>query len=1091
MDSKKSWSFIGLFMAVLVLTIPFYSANALAVSVQITKNQGLAGMEHYIDAQSDVWTVEALITDILNESIAPEQVRLRIGNNDAPFKSCTQSNLGVVCEYISPLTDGVQEAEHSFKVVYNFVNLYGEEDTSSNADYIRADGSAPTISFFANGAKQLKEKGDNQGKIWLDFTVNDKKPGVPSAGLKQIDIIDADSGAVLQTIAGFSSEQESFNYVTDSGFAGILQASLSGEGKKKIKIKAEDNLGHFETSKYVQFFADFITPVIQDDLNLTRFGKFIGEFTGKTDIAVNVLEASVPSVIAYSEQADLNGNKAECEADNEKDNLWHCLWEDVKVKPESTIKILVIATDEYGNKAEKTISKTLVVDKSPPKINFFGTPRLFEEKSYFKDGEIKLILNTKDEGAGISKEGIRANLGVFGLSNYETPDECAEKEEALECYWEFDSGNVGEGVVIFGLSQFEDKVGNAGTAPEYEFFSDNTGPKVEKMEVYGFSAAGDKDYFQSNDILKIILTISESSGLNILVNANDLIMDAETKFPESDFIDEAGWQRFTEDSCKKEAGFWECVIETEAIKSGPDPSARLEIKVQDTAGNDAIEWKREPKNVKSGTEGKYQIDLAGLSTEDNPDFWEVQAVTPMGGASAFIDLDTTPLIYSRLPFSVKLKTSNSNVEALNIEIAGCSTEAEMKSAEESAAQETKTALTPTGAAVATGSNAPIISRNILYGGSTPEGDMTPTPSIILEFEPFDGRKLFSINQSGVEFVQKEVEYICQLKVFSKVGKNAVKAPELQEVVVKVPFAFSILGAEDENLAQRIKEARETAELTIFEIIAVLNKILTWINYAIQVYNVIMNAIQIVTRLQESFQTCREGMAACQTLSVAMCFGMNSVSMAVDGAMEIPNKIINVLTCRPGKGTGWYDTWQRYVTNYYNLALEEALESKEAFQYIPARSLKDNFYISFLGLCVPGMIHNIDKLRQIECRKIACLENEVAAGLATVNMCNELKTLLMCKYFWGELWYLLPIAPIWDTIYQALINSFKDPFALAHSVTMATCGIICVASNTLYSTCQYLYFIWDVIDWVESIAGFVITIIAEVEQGGLNYCDSVL
>ncbi len=1090
MDSKKSWSFIGLFMVVLVLTIPFYSANALAVSVQITKNQGLAGMEHYIDAQSDVWTVEALITDALNESIAPEQVRLRIGNNDAPFKSCTQSNLGVVCEYISPLTDGVQEAEHSFKVVYNFVNLYGEEDTSSNADYIRADGSAPTISFFANGAKQLKEKGDNQGKIWLDFTVNDKKSGVPSVGLKQIDIIDADSGTVLQTIAGFSSEQESFNYVTDGGFGGILQASLSGEGKKKIKIKAEDNLGHVETSKYVQFFADFITPVIQDDLNLTRFGKFIGEFTGKTDIVVNIVEASVPSVIAYSDQADLNGNKAECEADDETDNLWHCLWEDVNVKPESTVKILVIATDAYGNKAEKTITKTLVVDKSPPKIDFFGTKRQFEERSYFRDGEIKLILITKDEGAGISKEGIRANLGVFGLSNYEEPTECTEKDGALECYWEFDSGNIGEGVVTFGLSQFEDNVGNAGTAPEYEFFSDKTGPKVEKIEVYGFSAAGDKDYFQSNDILKIILTISESSGLNILVNANDLIMDAETKFPESDFIDEAGWQRFTEESCKKEAGFWECVIETEAIKSGPDPSARLELKVQDTAGNDATEWKREPKNVKSGAAGKYQIDIAGLSTEDNPDFWEVQAVTPLGGASAFIDLDVTPLTYSRLPFSVKLKTINSNVEALNIEIAGCSTEAEMKSAEESAVQETKTALTPTGAATATaGSSSPIISRNILYGGSTPEGDMTPTPSVILEFAPFDGRKLFSISQSGVEFVQKDVEYICQLKIFSKVGKNAVKAPELQDVVIKVPFAFSTLGAEDENLAQRIKEAREEAEITILEVIGTLAKILKWVDYLIRVYQMVVGVINIITTAQAGFDTSR-ATAIGEISATAVCFGVNSGSKAVNEALTIPNQIINVLTCQPDSSFGWYGTWQKYITNYYNIALNEALGTNEK-SYAPRLNIQSNLYLSIAGLCLPGFIKNVDKYRQIKCRKIACLENEVAAGLATINMCEEQEGLLTCKYFLGELWYIFPLTQFWDQVINFFYEAIKDPLAITHTLSIITCGLICVASNNLYSTCKVIYFIWDMVDWLESLAGFVTTLIAEFDGGGLNYCDSVL
>ena len=118
------------------------------------------------------------------------------------------------------------------------------------------------------------------------------------------------------------------------------------------------------------------------------------------------------------------------------------------------------------------------------------------------------------------------------------------------------------------------------------------------------------------------------------------------------------------------------------------------------------------------------IDLIGSLTEDNPDYWEVRNVVPLGGESAFIDLDTTQLTYTRPPFKVVLNSDLDNVQSLDIELADCLPE-------EEAAAEGETAP------ASTNSNAPVISRALLYGGISPVGDYSPTPTVIIEFEPFN------------------------------------------------------------------------------------------------------------------------------------------------------------------------------------------------------------------------------------------------------------------------------------------------------------------------------------------------------------------
>ena len=71
---------------------------------------------------------------------------------------------------------------------------------------------------------------------------------------------------------------------------------------KRIKIRAADRLGHKAISPAVQFFSDFVKPEISDNLNFTKFGDFIYQFTGTTGIKIDIIESSVPVVKGYSDR---------------------------------------------------------------------------------------------------------------------------------------------------------------------------------------------------------------------------------------------------------------------------------------------------------------------------------------------------------------------------------------------------------------------------------------------------------------------------------------------------------------------------------------------------------------------------------------------------------------------------------------------------------------------------------------------------------------------------------------------------------------------------------------------------------------------
>ncbi len=1054
----------------LVLSIPFYSANAMAASVQINRNSGEQNIPRYLDAESDVWTVQATITGSGAETFNPSDVTLKIGNNEASFTSCSAGTLGIVCEYLSPLTDGIQEAEYAFQVIYRFLNNVGVPDSVSNGEVIRADGSAPSVII-----SQLQQNAE--GKVEIDFTVKDKvRQNAPAVGIKTIEILDADSGNVLQTISIPETGKEQYNYRADGGFSGILQASLAGEGLKRIKVRAEDWLGHQSAAAVRTFRADFVAPVIKDNLNFTDLGRFIGEFVVSTDITIDVEEASTLEVKATSSLANIDQRDADCEEDLEQIGLWHCIWQEVEVNPlQDTITVVIAAKDEFGNTAERTLTKTFTKDTAAPVAEFFGTERMFDGKSYVRSGRQRLILKVSEQGAGITADGIRANVLALGGSNAVAPTECTSTDAGLECYWDT-AATLTAGVARVGLSQFQDNVGNLGLSTEAELVVDNSGPKVEKVELYG----GEKDYVQSNDPLKLRIKAIETSGMVILVNLNSVVMDAENKFPETHYtrnlVPTTGWQVFTEDSCEKtEGGYWDCEILTDPVRSGPENNVDIEVHVQDTAGNEAAEWPPEAKNAEirssRNSPATLKFDLLGLSTEENPDYWEAASgfPRPLPGLD-FVDLDTTSLTYTRIPLQLKFKSDTAQAKILNIQVQECSP-----------------AVAEEGASAA----APPLARTLLYGSSFPDGNPSPvTSTLILEFSPFDGREIFDLGSLAVEgeFEKATATYICHFRIFSEVGSNALAVAELQEVQVDVPFGFSTLGAVDENLAGKVKELKETRFMKFSGVLEKINTVMQWLKWISDFLTVLSSVLTLYALASEGLLTAAENaerIVPPTPVTIGLGTALRGNCVVVGGAEEGVHKWItliqvpaSIFSCNPsvdkiGGGLpvgalGFYGKWQRTVLDFYNVA------SGRDILGVPANSLYENIYTASLGLCIPGILYNVQKAREIQCRRIVCYAKEVPSGIATMEGCDRLYDLQMCEYFWGPFLDLTPLGGL-ATIGKMVQSFFTSPLGMISLAEIAVCSAGCFMKpypSGWRSACSFTKGINLVLSIVDTVMGAI-------------------
>lgn len=1039
---------IALFMILLVLSLPFYSASALAATVQVTKNSGDKNIDGFIDALGDTWKVEALVTDAA--TVNTNDIVVQIGNNQFPFNSCSSSTFGVTCSYANPLASGVQESSYPFSIVYTYRDQGNQQRTASANEVISADGSAPRITGLT---------ASQRGSIVnLDFTVADR-PAAAAVGLGIIEVLDGDTNEVLQTITE-AEDGSSYNYGIDGSFNGQLSATLTGEGVRRIKIKAEDKLGHSVVSGAEEFRTDFVAPdVIADSLEFTDFGDYISSSNGVTTIKLDIIDGSdiAGKVKASSSQAvNLQNAPGTCQRNATVDKLWHCRWNGAEFSSqEEELSISITAEDEFGNTAEETLSTRLQLDATAPVIDFFGTERQFGDESYVKAQVVsaadnQLVLTVYDEGAGIVKEGIRANIGAFSGSRTDAaPDECTEEDEKLRCVWNLGSPVVSGDIARVSLTRFQDRVGNSGGSVEIPLFIDRSKPIVEDIELYGVSGLGENNYIQSGDFLKISLKATEENGVVVLVNLKGIVMDAENRYPENAFTRGLGdgWQVFTPEVCKKlnvTDDILECEVNTDPVRTDGPVTLNLEIKVQDIAGNDADVWKNEPQNKAGGAKGKYTLELLGVATTEQ-NIWEV-VPRSVKTLLTFVDLDVTHLAYARMPVEVKLNSPAPQAELINVRLDGCET-----------------------------ADGPDVSRALLYGGLSATGGSSTSLKWVMEFSPFDGKAQFAVTDKE-KFEQADVEYTCTLLLFSKIGRNAIADAEEQEVKVIVPFAFSSLGAVDENIGKRVKELKEEALFKYTKIFDTLNKVMQWARFITTIFNTLYTVSKFLDLFSDNLVSYGElvtagtaGLASPVEAALrGQCLVLQEGQKTALDFMEYFQVPVALISCNPSPKLGWYGQYQQAILDTYNtLSLRGLLQ-------IPAKSLYDNIYTSAFGLCIPGIIYNAQKAREIQCRKILCYGRDVPAGIATLQGCDQLYDLQICEYFAGPLFDVIGMGAL-TRIVKAVVSSLTSPLGLISAGELLICSTLCFLKPTYpaaITICKVVKGFNYVVDFIDTVAGAV-------------------
>jgi len=864
------------------------------------------------------------------------------------------------------------------------------------------------------------------GKIKIGIIVSDSKivNGVEtSSGLDRIEVWNGDN--LIAKVENISS--------TD--YEGDLIADLPAEGSftQNFLIKVYDRIGHVTAVASEQFAVDFSIPkILTESFKIGELVDWAPSQPGRFDISVEIIEdEGLSEVVGDFSQLGLSSNEVADKCEETAPMHFKCYWYDRLVSFPGNVRLKISATDLRGNVGIAYVERAFKVDQARPVILFVGSEGFYNGTNYANKNRLtRLIARIREAESGISAKNVLFDVdyvvsGGAGTHKKVHAENCSEVESGVyECYLDIALRNYG----IAFLVSVKDNAGNSVSIDELATFGkielkpDEDAPVIEKVEVK--ATAG------------MYGTEKEYFESNDFINLRVYVKDKIGVRCYADLRNVVlGINEYVpaDDCSLQQDGSWLC----EWLGKGPIRSgyakAYYRIRCEDYVGNYA--------------EQDGVIEILGKKIETHPDFWKIVSVKMM---PSFLDRSMTKAMRGRVYFDVELHTVNPNVEFLDARLKECK-----------------------------GKSIPACGDDCLIDyyviNNVPGSEH---PYIVLEFKQFDAE--------GVDLLH----YNCTLEIFSKYGAFALQNPEEEVIQLDVPVGESSFGKIDVNLKNKIERVKKRID-GIWRTISHLKKFIEWSKWGCRVLFIldvpVRAIIDIVNRKGESARTLPGGTAIASSICL---FSEQTKEELSWKPVKWLKPFCYFVSCRGP----WYDKYKDAIAKFLTVEVGKAtrgislpftpgaLERAVGATPDPYRSLT----MAVATLCVPAIVYNLDKLRQIDCRYLYCLKNEVPAGIVTVRGCKELRRYMECKYIWGEVFEIIPFAKFVDRVLALLQSYLKDPIAALRLGAAIYCEKWCAGSNIGATECSVAAWTFAILDLINDIA----MLEKEAKSIKFDYCSTI-
>ena len=967
---------VAIFLIVLVLGLPIYTSKVYADSLVSVSASGSDNVNGY-RRKLDNANFEATIFSDDDPS-----GRVYLETADGTYKEAFDSCVGEVVGY--KCIKSIEEQEWDPKR-YDFpIKLYNQAMELMGTLYsslVVDDTGAEVISFTAN-----KNKVALEDTLTLNYNVQDSA-SVGSSGISKIDFY-SDSVLVL-------SKEINTGSASSSGSFSVNVSELGSSGDVVLGLSAYDRLG--QTGEMAEYMLNIDTsgPELIGEINLTKAGNkpvvyvpsngvnavltirvVAGDFK---EARVKMIELN-PSYYTYDEFM-----KGSCV---ELDDFYECSWEvNVKVEESVTANIYFELEDTTGNVNEIVKMYSLLVDDGPPSITNLETN--------FGSGWIGLETNftaiISENGAGFNDANIYLNLASIGKGILQASS-CNETAGGWRCNWDkiVSAENMANGIIPVNIMPSSmDDMGNYVTGKlGYNMTLDTKVPEING-DITVIPIMGSTGYPVN------ITEPKTGDSLVVLVNLTDETdVDGYGDFSKVLLFDDE-----YDVNCVGEGTDKMCVFETTQVREGP-VMGTIDFRFTDGVGN--------------VLEDEYDLIIYGVDNQTLVDKWYVSNEYNDDKMPNKVDAETTTLIEHTVYYPISLRRAVSGyimpVDIYDLECFNGSNEFE----------------TP-----------------YIIGGScnyaNPEDSTSCTDFYVVV-------PLKLTNYSSTESLDCNFQII---SLYGNVYERRLTSPEEVNLYLDIDFEGIALGNMGVELRKKLDDMESSGWIR-GELIGPLEDIM-------DAFNVVCNLVSTLNSLTSAIDVTVALVSGSIPLSAGLEGGVTGMTAGVLKATGFMDKwFCSFVNCKPfffleDNNEGFWNAMKhmQLVASRWQSSMglhggEAGAGGQTPFRTQLSKLTNDgpkkSLLLSVATLCLPGVIENLARARQVDCRYIHCMENLVPLG-QDVYACEYQRGYEWCSLVYGEIFQWIPFTQFAQAISDWFLSSADNLLSVAIGVVTGTCAVM--------------------------------------------------
>jgi len=415
--------------------------------------------------------------------------------------------------------------------------------------------------------------------------------------------------------------------------------------------------------------------------------------------------------------------------------------------------------------------------------------------------------------------------------------------------------------------------------------------------------------------------------------------------------------------------------------------------------------------VGNKAEKNIDIKILGVSDEENPDYWKIHSIEKMPLA---IDRQTTELISQKEYVHLSLRTisaSDISIIALDLECSG---------------------------------DMSYISNYELIN------EKSTDPYIVM-----------TLNQEAMP--NSSLSINCTLFIISKVCDIIMQNPEKEHADFTIDFYNMPLGELSQNIRDKIKDAQDSW-LIRQEWITTLEKILN-------VLEKLCKLLQTLGKINEAIQDLALLVSPLEPTGLVKIIDDTArwTDKMYTDYIEKLEKYCKYISCDTTIWGGWYTD---IIDQSKGLEIfkEMRFGGGRGASFWPT-SPKDSIVLSLATGCIPGIIHGLQKARQVECYYVLCLKKAADEGIP-LYVCDEQKAYLQCLFIFGEIFQIIPFAGFFKGLAEQFTMIVSDPLGLI----FGGLNFYCKMQPTMagHAVCVIAHLVPTMASIAEDIIGFADT-----------------